>query len=252
LRSGEGQQAAEILKGLVTFHSGLDEKFDGTTIMGRNDEVDRYNRARLMELPGKWITLRSRQWGNPDTGAWKNIPAEFSLREGALVMLRSNSGADLTYANGDNGHVKEFDGKTFHVELVRNGEVVRIGPIHRTKISRDTPSDSSEEDWERFDSSLGERPPYGRVSFDEGLNIWHVGGIQYFPLVAAYATTVHRSQGLSLDRVQVDIRNNFLGSPGMEYVAVSRCRSPEGIRIVGTPDLLARRCSTDPEVRPYI
>ena len=90
--------------------------------MGRNDEVDRYNRARLMELPGKIINLRSRQWGAPDQGAWKNIPAEFFLKEGALVMLRSNSGADLTYANGDNGHIKEFDGKAFHVELVRNGE----------------------------------------------------------------------------------------------------------------------------------
>ncbi len=252
LRAGDGQLAAQILKDIVPFHSSLDEHFDGTTIMGRNDEVDRYNRARLMELPGKNINLRSRQWGNADNGAWKNIPVEFSLKEGALVMLRSNSGADLTYANGDNGHIREFDGKAFHIELLRNGEVVKIWPIHRTKISREAPSDVPEEEWEIFDSSLGERPPYGRVSYDEGMNLWHVGGIQYYPIVASYATTVHRSQGLSLDRVQIDIRNQFLGSPGMEYVAISRCRSAEGLRIVGTADLLAKRCATDPEVRPYI
>jgi hypothetical protein len=447
LRAGNGKGAADLLQGMadVNFHSGTDDNFDGTTIMAKNEGVDRYNNTRLMALSGKTINLRSRQWGAPDVGAWRNIPSEFFLKEGAYVMILSNNrgsgriiryctkcgkeqpnatalqrmpqdvysssevgiqkleereassgearikpsqvlrtelplqvgkenksalasgnaqktqgelrklegweghdkgglhtnldagtsdgasqrlcpgtsvgdgqkawtatktrgestpqecsegrqfpeesgthqpeaapfGKDqvsvlpsrvlhslgciycggilstreelLQFANGDTGHVQEFDGKAFHIKLVRNDDVVKIYPIHRTKVSRDTPSEyPNEEDWEIFDSSLGERPPYGRVSYDEGLGIWHTGGIQYYPLRPAYASTVHKSQGLSLDRCQIDIRNAFFGQPSMAYVAVSRCRTPGGLRIVGTAKLLVDRCAIDPEVLPYL
>ena len=81
---------------------------------------------------------------------------------------------------------------------------------------------------------------------------WIVGGITYFPLRLAYATTVHKSQGLSLDNVQIDAYNHFLGSPAMAYVALSRARTPEGLRIVGDPDTFARKVKCHPEVLRWL
>jgi len=60
------------------------------------------------------------------------------------------------------------------------------------------------------------------------------------------------SQGLSLDRVQVNIRDPFFKSPGMLYVALSRARSAAGLRLVGSPQALVERCVTDPRLRAWL
>jgi ATP-dependent exoDNAse (exonuclease V) alpha subunit len=67
-----------------------------------------------------------------------------------------------------------------------------------------------------------------------------------------YASTVHKSQGLSLDAVQINLTNAFFGSPAMAYVALSRCRTAEGLRIIGDKATLARRIKTDPKVLRFL
>jgi ATP-dependent exoDNAse (exonuclease V) alpha subunit len=79
-----------------------------------------------------------------------------------------------------------------------------------------------------------------------------VGEITYLPLRVAYASTTHKSQGLSLDRVQVNIRDPFFKSPGMLYVALSRARTAEGLRLVGSPQTLIERCVSDPRLREWL
>ena len=68
----------------------------------------------------------------------------------------------------------------------------------------------------------------------------------------AYATTVHKSQGLSLDNVQVMFGNHFFKTPGMLYVALSRSRSPEGLRLVGSAGQFVGRCTVNPVVRSWL
>jgi len=79
-----------------------------------------------------------------------------------------------------------------------------------------------------------------------------VGAITYLPLRIAYASTVHKSQGLSLDKVQVNIRDPFFKSPGMLYVALSRARTAAGLRLVGSPRALIERCASDPRLRSWL
>lgn len=62
----------------------------------------------------------------------------------------------------------------------------------------------------------------------------------------------HNSQGLTLDTCQIDCRDQFFGQPSMAYVSLSRCRTPEGLQIVGTPEKLAERIVLDPKVRRWL
>lgn len=78
------------------------------------------------------------------------------------------------------------------------------------------------------------------------------GAVRFYPLRLAYASTVHKSQGLTLDRVQIDFRDAFFASPSMLYVALSRAREAQGLRLVGTPEQFARRCQADPRAAPWI
>lgn len=79
-----------------------------------------------------------------------------------------------------------------------------------------------------------------------------VGEITYLPLRLAWATTVHKSQGLTLDRCQINIGDSFFKYPGMLFVALSRARTLEGLRLVGTPQQFAQRCTVNPVVRPWL
>lgn len=81
-----------------------------------------------------------------------------------------------------------------------------------------------------------------------GKNILAVSRTQ-IPLALAWATTVHKSQGMSLDYVSVDVSRAF--APGQAYVGLSRCRTPEGMQILGDKRGLKRAIFADPSVRKF-
>ena len=92
---------------------------------------------------------------------------------------------------------------------------------------------------------------WGRPSYNCPSGSFNVGAIKFYPLRLAYATTVHKSQGLTLDKCQIDCRDHFFGNPGMGYVALSRCRTPEGLVVVGTPEKLAERIKLEPKIKRW-
>lgn len=69
------------------------------------------------------------------------------------------------------------------------------------------------------------------------------------PLMAGWAMTVHRSQGMTMDRVVVDLAKAF--ERGQAYVALSRTRTLEGLQLKGKTDALSRPFSADPQVRDF-
>lgn len=259
LRSGDGPSGALCLSTLAHFDRQLDPNFDGTVIVGRNDEVDRYNWLRYSRLKGYEFTYPSYRWGK-QSGGWNNIPETLKLKVGSYVMVLANdterdeSGAPLfRWVNGDCGHVVDVGDEEDHVmrvQLVRTKQVVDIEYVERRVQQRHAPDEFDQADIDQA-KKYGTKLSDGTF-YDPKKGFWVRGAIRYMPLRLAYATTVHKSQGLTLDRVQVDLRNAFLGQPAMSYVALSRCRTADGLHLVGSPEMLARRTRIDEKVRRWL
>jgi ATP-dependent DNA helicase PIF1 len=166
-----------------------------------NIDVDRLNSAKLKELPGDELFYTQATTGaaNYVENLQRSVlaPVTLQLKEGALVMAVKNA-TDRKYANGSIGTVVEFEpGTEYPVIEFRNGNRVTMSP--------DT--------WELRD---GDKK---RAS------------ISQIPLRLAWAITVHKSQGMTLDSARIDLRKAFV--EGMGYVALSRVKNLRNLYLSG-------------------
>lgn len=242
VRVGKGKEAIDLLaKCGVTFKNEVDGKFDGTTLISLNDKVDDYNTKRLSELSTPMIRTVAKRFGIYLNEWDKIIPAEFRTKIGAYVMILSNDIPKFNYVNGDTGTIVDYDSKSdkFFIELVRTKQVVKIGRLSRENITDRKPTE---------DNFTGNFHPY----VDQKTSDWVVGIISFHPIRSAWASTIHKAQGLSLDKVQIDTSHQFFSQPSMAYVAMSRVRTPEGLFLIGKPENIARKINVDKEIVPYL
>jgi ATP-dependent DNA helicase PIF1 len=122
-------------------------------------------------------------------------PESLELKIGAEVMFVANNFAE-GYVNGSRGKVIDFK-KDLPVVRLMNGRIITVEP-HTWSISED-----------------------GKVRAE----------VAQIPLRLAWAITIHKSQGMSLDAAEVDLSRAF--TPSMGYVALSRVRSLDGLYIKG-------------------
>jgi len=147
------------------------------------------------------------------------------MKIGALVMIIANKakGGDLIYCNGDLGELVDVQDRRPVVKLQRTGQGIVVDYV--TRLHEEI-SDSEKK---------------------------VVGSIFYAPLRLAWASTVHRSQGLTVDSAQIDFRSKFYRNcPHMLYVALSRCRSKEGLRLIGSPRTFVQNCTVNEKVRRFL
>lgn len=242
VRKGDGKNAVVALQACgVTFSNKLEEEFDGTTLITKNDGVDVYNNRRLALIDSPIIRITPTRRGK-QLGEWeKNIPYELRLKIGAYVMILSNDSPMFSYVNGDVGTIETYESgeEAFGIRLKRNGKLVKIKAIVRQNLSESQPEHS------HFSSMF---TPY----IDNMTQQWVLGTIKYIPLRLAYASTCHKLQGLSLEKLQIDSRDQFFGSDNLAYVAISRCRTPQGLTIIGQPSHVASKIRVSKEVLKYI
>lgn len=232
IRRGNGSAALPTIQPQMA--QTLDFSFAGTTIVGQNKEVDRVNSLRHAQLGGEllnWKTIRS---GEQQKDWLRLIPESVDLKVGALVMVLSNRslGWDedqmpmgYAYVNGDLGGVVGKTEQGITVRLHRTGTETLVVPV--TSVWKEP---------------TGKKNPAYEIK----------GAVTRMPLRLAYATTVHKSQGLSLDQVQVNLTSWMFSKPGMLYVALSRCRTLEGLRVVGNPRMFLSRCTVDPRIGGFL
>jgi hypothetical protein len=266
IRAGNGRDGARILKDMgINFSMESDKGFDGTTIIAKNDAVEGFNFVAHSRVNGQMVRVNNSRWGKLRK-EWEHIPNELSLKIGSYVMILNNDTPAFTFVNGDCGHVTDYQAGgpipsdilptgEFTIRLVRNDTEVGIGQITRFNYQKDAPRELGEDNRSlrsayAYDPDSDDLPR--SAAFDIKARKWIVGAVTYYPLRLAYATTVHKSQSLSLDKVQLDVNNHMMKMPGMAYVALSRARTPEGLRIIGTPERLAEVVTVSPEVLKWL
>lgn len=219
VRRGEGGEAVGFFKPRMEKY--IDVEFEGTTIMAKNLEVDRFNEQRLERLDTPWVRFPSHRFGD-QLKEWEKIPQVLDVKIDALVMVLVNKSFEgvLEYVNGDLGYVRDYAKDFCTVELIRTGQTVTV------------------------EYTLKENKIRKKGGGEEVL-----GTCEHMPLRVAYATTCHKSQGLTLDRVQINLNNRFFTYGGMAYVGLSRARTAEGLRVVvGNDNTFVSRCKTNPRV----
>ena len=182
------------------------QEIEPTKLYTHNADVDVINNGELKKIHGVEVTYEMLSKGRkPLVEALKKsclAPEQLRLKKGARVMCVKNN-FDKGYVNGTLGVV------------VSCGH--GVDPIIRTAGTPDCP-----------EGRLVTIEPATWSIDDDGKIL---AEIAQYPLRLAWAITVHKSQGMSLDAVEVDLRRAF--EPGMGYVALSRVRTLAGLSIVG-------------------
>jgi ATP-dependent DNA helicase PIF1 len=217
LRIGMPERALEYFESEVGFHKDIDTEYPGTTFFSKNKDVDEFNELQLSKLRSISRSYSSSRKGQIRT-EWKNIPEVLELKEGSLVICLHNN-PKSGYANGDLGKVVGLAQDYIEVELDRNGERVSI--------------------------------PY--IEVDNKKFGYKVGSIIYLPVRLGWACTIHKAQGLTLDRVQAKLGDPFMSKThGMGYVLMSRARTKEGIRLICSKEEFLRSFYFDPIYKNHI
>lgn len=182
-------------------------------LCSHNNMADAINLKKLKELGGKSYFYNANVVGEFKETQYPNDEI-LELKVGTQIMfIRNDSSAEKKYYNGKLAKVSHLDDDEVSVILEGTGEEISLKP----------------ETWEQK-----------RYSLDAEKNIKEevLGSFKQFPIRLAWAVTIHKSQGLTFDRLIIDAGKSF--ASGQVYVALSRCRTLEGIVLKSkiTPEVI--------------
>ncbi len=204
IRSGNvSSKSLDILNS--RHHRDLDIDFTPTKLYTHNIDVDRINNDELSKInkPSHLFKYKSEGTAKNIEKIFKSslVLEEMSLKKDAVVMFIKNN-HELGFVNGTTGVVVDFDKQT-RLPIVKTsyGSLIKLGL----------------EDW--------------TMENDSG-NI--VAKVSQIPLKLAWAITIHKSQGMTLDSAEIDLSKTF--EVGQGYVALSRIKNIEGLRLMGLND----------------
>lgn len=174
------------------------------TLTTHNNSADATNHDRLWDLPGNEHHFKASITGEfPDH--IHPTPENLVFKIGAQVMfLRNDTSPERRFYNGKIGKILSIANQQIRILCPDETDEIVVEPV----------------EWENIKYTVN---PETKEIQEEV-----IGKFKQFPLKLAWAITIHKSQGKTFDHVAVDLgRGAFV--PGQLYVALSRCRSLEGI-----------------------
>lgn len=193
-------------------------------LTSHNYRANAINREHLDAIDSPSYLFEAEVSGNfPES----SYPADqtLELKQGAQVMfIKNDASPEHRYYNGLIGHIVRLGNSTVTVKAhTPLGEIIEVSRVS----------------WENLKYTL---TPTGEIK--EEID----GVFTQIPLRQAWAITIHKSQGLTFDRAIVDAANSF--APGQTYVALSRCRTMNGLYLESP--LPPSAIMTDPSVNRFI
>lgn len=189
-----------------------------------NRMADSYNETELHKLPGRRYSFKAKVEGDfPES----SYPAEdtLQLKNGAQVMfIKNDASGKHQYYNGRIGHVVAIDEKAIQVKCQGDSEPIKVEP------------------------DVWENTKYEINPTSKTIEPHVEGTFKQYPLRLAWAITIHKSQGLTFEHAIIDAGFSF--ASGQVYVALSRCKSLEGLVLtsrIGTSSII-----NDQRVADYI
>ena len=181
---------------------------DPTYLYGRNLEVEQTNRAKLNELDTEETILFANieMFGKvheKKLAGWKNmlpITELLTLKEGVPILFTVNKWGK--FVNGERGILRKIEED--HLIVEKEDEFVRV---------------------ERHEFDLLDM----LVKEDGTVETMSLATLSQFPLKLAYAVTIHKSQGMSIDNLVCNVDNIF--APSQFYVAISRAINPKNLKL---------------------
>ncbi|HMQ10632.1 MAG TPA: AAA family ATPase [Oligoflexia bacterium] len=176
-----------------------EQKEFSTHLYARKNQVAAYNAAKLNEIDESSSFFTTVYQGNERylEGFKRSLPIEdiIELKVGALVMIRIND-PKMRYVNGTLARVVKTEPELLHL-LTEKGQTIELEKVKFSLLNADAEIALTAEN---------------------------------FPVSLAWASTIHKIQGATIDRIRVGIEN--LWEPGQAYVALSRVRKAEDIELI--------------------
>ena len=216
-----GINLEQVVDRLNTAAFRTDDPPEGTVwLCPRNADVERVNSARLASLPGA-----AREYEAVVSGTFKEnqlpVASTIQLKVGAQVVMVNNT---KDWVNGSIATVRELEANKIKVVLSGGTKVLEVVP-HQ---------------WDQFDYIVNEKS--GQIERSV------VGSLRQIPVNLSWAMTIHKSQGLTLPKVHLDLGAGAFES-GQTYVALSRCRKLKDISLAR--EIRPEDVKVDPEATAF-
>ncbi|MFZ1985851.1 MAG: helix-turn-helix domain-containing protein [Desulfatitalea sp.] len=194
------------------------------TLCTHNSGADAINAVKLKALPGKSRRFNAELGGDFPERAYP-AAASLEVKTGAQVMfVRNDMSPEKCYFNGKIGAITGMSGDTIEVRCPGDRDTITV----------------KKTTWENIEYTVD--PQTAEISQKV------IGTFSQYPLKPAWAITIHKSQGLTFDNAVIDAQAAF--AHGQVYVALSRCRTFEGM-VLSSP-LTAVAVKTDPSVQRFV
>ena len=188
---------------------------EAITLTTTNQRADRINSEAMRLLNTETKIFKGRVDGKFSVDD-RNLPSpmDLTLKLGARVMFTANDrNIPRRWMNGSLGKVVQFDRDTIRVELDSQKNAGNTRHWVEVPIFA----------WESYQYEFDEKEQQIKPVVN--------GKFEQFPLMLAWAVTIHKSQGKTLENVKVDLTGGSF-APGQLYVALSRCTTLEGIDLL--------------------
>lgn len=203
-------ETQQVLTGLYDETFIANKDYGYITLCATNKSANNINAINLSRLEGEMFSFHAMLSGNfPESAA----PCEtlLNLKVGSQVMFCANEQAPSSQRRFYNGLIGTVE------EIVNDDILSYIG----VRTNEGAKIIVTKYTWSNIEYECNEE---GKIVAKE------VGSCTQYPLKLAWAITIHKSQGLTFDKVIIDAGRAF--AHGQVYVALSRCRSLEGIKLI--------------------